>query len=283
MTLPTKGRFQRLDRDAIALGRAISTVLANIRFNEHQACRLLDEAARALAALSYPAAVIFVASASMKLWQDFVPPERRQLIYNASTFGAESHDDASRHALRNHLNIAPGEQMAISVGTLCERKSQVDFARAVAASPAPIRPVFVGKAEPGYRERVETALGDALPRAIFTGPVPDAGKLIAAADVLVCSSRFEAFPRTLLEAAALRTPIIATSLEGTKERLTDGESALFYSPGDVGLLSRLLERLAGDRPLGRKLAETANARVTQAWTYEDMIASYAEQVHKALA
>ena len=101
--------------------------------------------------------------------------------------------------------------------------------------------------------------------------------------MLVCSSRFEAFPRTLLEAAALRTPIIATSLEGTKERLTDGESALFYSPGDVGLLSRLLERLAGDRPLGRKLAETANARVTQAWTYEDMIASYAEQVHKALA
>jgi glycosyltransferase involved in cell wall biosynthesis len=260
--------------------------LWNIREGEAWRERLADRhtaiAARALAAFSYPAAVIFVAGASMKSWQDFVPAEKRHLIYNASTLHAETHDNASRQATRASLGITPGEQMAVSVGTLCERKSQVDFARAVAAAPVNIRPVFVGNAEPGYREKVEAALGAALPRAIFTGPVPDASEMIAAADVLVCSSRSEAFPRTLLEAAALRTPIIATALDGTMERLADGESALLYPPGDVGSLFRLLERLAVDRSPWSKLAETARARLTQAWTHEDMIAAYTGLVHKAL-
>jgi glycosyltransferase involved in cell wall biosynthesis len=261
--------------------------LWNIREDEVWRARLADRhtaiAARALAAFSYPAAVIFVAAASMKSWQDFVPADRRHLIFNASTLRADMYDTASRQAVRTRLGIAPSEQMAVSVGTLCERKSQVDFARAVASASARIRPVFVGKAEPGYREKTEAALGDALPRAIFTGALPDAGEIIAAADMLVCSSHFEAFPRTLLEAAALGTPIIATSLDGTKERLRDGESALLYPPGDPASLSRLLEQLATNGALGRKLAETANVRVTQTWTHENMIAAYASEVRKALA
>lgn len=218
----------------------------------------------------------------MKSWQAFVPAGKRHLIYNATTLDAETHEDASRQATRARLDIAPDEQMAISVGTLCERKSQVDFARAAAAAPGRIRPVFVGKAEAGYRKKVEAALGEALPRAIFTGPVPDAAGMIAAADVLVCSSRSEAFPRTLLEAAALGTPIIATSLAGTMERLAHEESALLYPPGDVASLSRLLEHLAADRTLGARLAATAQARLTQAWTHQDMIAAYADMVRKAL-
>ena len=106
--------------------------------------------------------------------------------------------------------------------------------------------------------------------------------MIAAADALVCSSRSEAFPRTLLEAASLGTPIIATALDGTKERLADGESALLYPPVDVDALARLLERLTADRGSWSKLAEIARARVTQAWTHQDMIAAYAGLVRKAL-
>lgn len=261
--------------------------LWNIREDEIWRARLADRhtaiAARALAAFAYPAAVVFVTAASMKAWQEFVPADRRHVIYNASSLRADMYDRDAAQVLRTRLGIAPNEQMAVSVGTLCERKSQVDFARAVALASAQIRPVFVGKAEPGYREKIEAALGDALPLAIFTGALPDAGEIIAAADMLVCSSRFEAFPRTLLEAAALGTPIIATSLEGTKERLRDGDSALLYPPGDPAWLCRLLNQLATDAGLGRKLAETASARVTQSWTHENMIAAYANEVRKALA
>jgi glycosyltransferase involved in cell wall biosynthesis len=279
----TVDAFEAVDAACIA---GISS-LWNVRESEPWRERLADRhtaiAARALAAFSYPAAVIFVAGAAMKAWQDIVPADKRQLIYNASALHAGAHDAASRHGARTQLGIAPGEQMAVSVGTLCERKSQVDFARAIATAPGSIRPVFVGNAEPGYREKVEVALGPALPRAVFTGSVPDAAALIAAADVLVCSSRSEAFPRTLLEAAALRTPIIATALNGTQERLTDGESALLYPPGDVSALAHLLERLATDRSIWSKLAETAHARLTQAWTHQDMIAAYADLVRKTLA
>jgi len=98
----------------------------------------------------------------------------------------------------------------------------------------------------------------------------------------IFQARSEAFPRTLLEAAALGTPIIATALDGTQERLTDGESALLYPPGDVRALTQLLGRLSGDSIALKKLAETAHARVTQAWTHPDMIAAYAGLVRKAL-
>jgi glycosyltransferase involved in cell wall biosynthesis len=279
----TVDTFEAIDAAHIA---GIPT-LWNIREGEVWRARLADRhtaiAARALAAFSYPAAVIFVSAASMKSWQNFVPADRRHLVYNASTLRADMYDAESRHALRTRLGIAPNEQMAVSVGTLCERKSQVDFARAVASAPVRIRPVFVGNAELGYREKTEAALGAALPRAVFTGAVLDAGEMIAAADMLVCSSHSEAFPRTLLEAAALGTPIIATSLDGTKERFCDGESALLYPRGDSASLARLLEQLATNRVLGRKLAENANARVTQKWTHENMIAAYVGEVRKALA
>lgn len=278
----TVDAFEAIDAARIAGITSIWNIREGEPWRERLADRHAAIAARALAAFSYPAAVIFVAGASMKSWQAFVPAGKRHLIYNATTLDAETHDDASRQATRARFGIAPDEQMAVSVGTLCERKSQVDFARAAAAAPGRIRPVFVGKAEAGYREKVEAALGEALPRAIFTGPVHDADRMIAAADVLVSSSRSEAFPRTLLEAAALGTPIIATSLDGTMERLADGESALLYPPGDVASLSRLLERLAADRALGARLAATAQARLTQAWTHQDMIAAYANLVRKAL-
>lgn len=259
----------------------------NIREGEVWRERLADRhtaiAARALAALSYPAAVIFVAGASMKSWESFIQPDRRHLIYNATSVRADARSEEIKQATRAHLGIAPDEWVAVSVGTLCERKSQMDFARALADAPSGIRPVFVGKAEPGYQERVEAALGKAGLRAIFTGAVPDAIDLIAAANVLVCSSRSEAFPRTLIEAAAVQTPIVATSLEGTLERLTDGESALLYPPGDIASLSAQLKRLASDRDLGARLAKAAHEKLTQTWSHADMIAAYADLIRKALA
>ncbi|MEZ6030009.1 MAG: glycosyltransferase family 4 protein [Hyphomonadaceae bacterium] len=259
----------------------------NIREGEVWRERLADRhtaiAARALAALSYPAAVIFVAVASMKSWESFIQPDRRHLIYNATSVRADARSEENKQATRARLGMAPDEWMAVSVGTLCERKSQVDFARALADTPDAIRPVFVGMTEPGYREKVEAALGEARRRAIFTSVVPDATDLIASADALVCSSRFEAFPRTLLEAAAAQTPIIATSLAGTQERLTDGESALLYPPGDIASLSAQLKRLASDRDLGARLAKAAHEKLTQTWSHANMIAAYADLIRKALA
>ena len=54
---------------------------------------------------------------------------------------------------------------------------------------------------------------------------PNAIEYIYAADVLLQPSRSEALPRTILEAMALKTPIIASDVDGIPELVEDGMSA----------------------------------------------------------
>jgi glycosyltransferase involved in cell wall biosynthesis/GT2 family glycosyltransferase len=86
-------------------------------------------------------------------------------------------------------------------------------------------------------------------------------------DVLVCSSRDEAMPVTILEALSLGKAIISTKVGGIAEVLTDGHDALLVRPEDpdalAGAMERLLENPELVRQLGRKARETFEKNFTQ--------------------
>lgn len=67
----------------------------------------------------------------------------------------------------------------------------------------------------------------------------------------------EGFPRTVLEAMLVETPIIASRISGVPEQIVDGESGLLVPPSDPGALSRALGRLSQQPDLGRELARSA--------------------------
>jgi glycosyltransferase involved in cell wall biosynthesis len=86
---------------------------------------------------------------------------------------------------------------------------------------------------------------------------PKACAAIAAADVVVCASRDETMPLTLLEAMSLGKAIITTDVGGIGEWLRDGVSALFVRPDNSADLARALERCLAEPHLRTQLGREA--------------------------
>ena len=76
----------------------------------------------------------------------------------------------------------------------------------------------------------------------FLGFRKDVPRLFAAADGFILSSRSEAMPMTVLEAATAGVVVVSSSVGGVPEVIREGERGYLFAPGDVSALaSRLLE------------------------------------------
>ena len=85
--------------------------------------------------------------------------------------------------------------------------------------------------------------------------------LIQAADALVLSSLHEGLPLVVGEAMALERPVIATSVDGTKELVEDGVSGLRVPPRDPVALAEAIARLMHHPELGVRLGRAARERI----------------------
>lgn len=83
----------------------------------------------------------------------------------------------------------------------------------------------------------------------LTGSVKDVRAFLSALDIFVMPSLSEGFPNSMLEAMAMSRPIVATSVDGMGEMLTDGENALVVPAADGAALGEALLRLCGDEEL----------------------------------
>lgn len=76
----------------------------------------------------------------------------------------------------------------------------------------------------------------------YQPPVKDVRPAMIAADSVVLPSYREGVPRTLLEAAALGRPVIATDVPGCRDTLVDGETGLLCRVMDAADMADKLER-----------------------------------------
>jgi glycosyltransferase involved in cell wall biosynthesis len=118
--------------------------------------------------------------------------------------------------------------------------------------------VAVGPASAGaaVREEAERLLGD---RVRFVGRRDDIPEVQRALDVLVNASVAEPFGRSVLEALASGTPVVATDSGGIPEFVEDGETGVLVPPGDDAALAAALDRVLGDAGLRERLAEGGRA------------------------
>lgn len=100
-------------------------------------------------------------------------------------------------------------------------------------------------------------------RVRFAGPLPrqDVLALYRAADAALLSSAWENFPHSVVEALAVGTPVVSTSVGGVAEVVDDGVNGLLVPAGEVEQLARAIERLTADPELRERLAATAAASV----------------------
>jgi glycosyltransferase involved in cell wall biosynthesis len=174
-----------------------------------------------------------------------------------------------RDALRARLGIASGRQLVINVGTVCERKGQHLFARAVAqlwrmapALAASVDFLMVGGRDTPYdRELADFLRVLDRPNLRVVRETGDVYPYYGAADLFVCSSYEESFPRVLLEAMAFELPIASTAVHGIPEIVRADREAVLVPAGDSAALADAMQRLLAAPDTGRTLAAQARARV----------------------
>ena len=165
-----------------------------------------------------------------------------------------------RDELRARLGM-DGPTLAFA-GRLTAQKSLGDALAAVAAN-AGVSLLIAGDGdERSALERRTAELG--LERRVrFLGPQPreQVLELFRAADATILSSSWENFPHTVVEALAVGTPVLATSVGGVAEVVRDGENGLLVAPGDAEALAAAVGRYLADAALRERLRAAAAGSV----------------------
>lgn len=184
--------------------------------------------------------------------------------------------DLSRFAYRGP-NVAAGDCVAISVARLSAEKDfptlLLAVSRVVAAEPT-FRLLLVGD---GPKRRELESLSDELNlrnHVEFLGERRDVPNLLERAGFFVSSSLVEGISLTLLEAAAVGLPIVATSVGGNPEIVRDGLTGRLVSPGDVVALSNAILETCRDRDAWSVMGELGRQRVEQDFNVRHMIGAY---------
>jgi len=175
-----------------------------------------------------------------------------------------------REDLRTGFRLKPGELLVTNVGTVCDRKGQHIFARAVdllwrrqPELAARTRFVMLGGGDTPF----DRVLADLLaqlnrPNLIVHPSTPDYFPYYAAADLFVCSTYEESSPRVILEAMACGTPILSSGVQGVLEQVRADREATLIPPGDTVALGEGMAKLLLAPATGRTLAARARTRVT---------------------
>jgi glycosyltransferase involved in cell wall biosynthesis len=165
--------------------------------------------------------------------------------------------------------VADGTRLVVAVGRLVEQKNHELAIRAIAQVPDATLWVVGDGPLRSKLEHLATELGAPV---VFTGVRRDARALMGAADAVVMPSRWEGLPLTALEALASGTPLVATSVRGLRELVTDGENALLV-PEEPDALAEALRRVLDDRELAARLSE-AGLRVEGAGSDAALVESF---------
>jgi glycosyltransferase involved in cell wall biosynthesis len=164
------------------------------------------------------------------------------------------------------LGVRQGAPLVVQVAQLVPHKDPVNFLSAIAFARERIptlQALLVGEGE--LRMAVEnTARALNLTGVLHVvGYRNDADALLAAADVVVLSSREEGLGSVLLDALLLGKPIAATSAGGIPDVVQHGVTGLLAPVGDSAALGANIAALLSNRELASRLGAAAKSRVSE--------------------
>ena len=147
-----------------------------------------------------------------------------------------------------------------------------------------IRLIVIGDYEPHRGKLTDQQIqllrsGDKIIHVNFTY---DIEKYYAAMDMLVLPTKREGFPYTLLEAAAMELPVVATKVTGCIDAVLDGQTGLLVESGDVQALSNAINKLIENPLLRSQMGRNARQRVEEKFKSERLLDAHLRLYHNLL-
>lgn len=193
--------------------------------------------------------------------------------------------------------IAPGKYQAapsrhdgapfsfLLVGRMLVNKGVVEFAdaaRIVRRTMPDVRFLLLGPVNDANPNRVPQqtiASWQAEGLVDYLGAADDVRPYLAAADCVVLPSYREGVPRTLLEAAAMAVPIVATRVPGCVDVVDDGVNGLLCAPRDaIDLARAMLEMVSLPVAARQRMGAAGRRKVEQQFDEALVIRKYLDAI-----
>ena len=196
-----------------------------------------------------------------------VQADRIDVVHNAidPNWGARDGNSTSTVELRARLGVGAGKSVVLIVGRLSNEKDHrtllqaIHLLRSSSQGHVNVDPHLLIVGDGAGRRQVEAdirSLGLAGSVTIV-GQVNSTEAYYRLADVSVLSSLNEGSPNALLEAMAARVPVVATSVGGIPEIVSNGESALLVEPGNSRAMAQCIAEILTDDKLAHRLTGCA--------------------------
>ena len=195
--------------------------------------------------------VVFVSSNVMEKWFSILPELRKKSTYIPNTIQESSIRDVineSKDTIKEKLNFKSTEFNIIVVGKLMKRKNQGLVIENLSKFNTLGRKVhihFVGRHFTSYGAEVKKNLSKSSHKNMisFHGFKNNILDYIYSADCLLLTATAEASPRVIYESMALKTPVVASDIDGVPELIIDNKTGFLYKSDCIDSLILKIKEL----------------------------------------
>ncbi len=208
-----------------------------------------------------------------------IASKKIQVIHNGIS-GIELRNKSQNDLTRKELGLT---QFQFIVGTVSRLETQKGLIYLIRAFPEILREfpnsclVITGQGSQYETLRQEAKNIGIEEKVKLTGPKLQICQIFNILDIYVLPSVWEGLPMSLLEAMSCQRPIVATSVGGIPQAITDGESGILVPPASSSSLALATSALLKDCSLRTRLALGARQRFEKEFTVTKMM-----QAHKNL-
>ncbi|MEW6003429.1 MAG: glycosyltransferase family 4 protein [Nitrospirota bacterium] len=183
--------------------------------------------------------------------------------------------DRSFSNIREELNLEPSVPVVGAVSVIRSWKG-LDYL--VKAAPLILKEIpdakFLIAGDGPYRERLEKTIKQVRGKdtVYLLGHREDVASIINSIDILVHPSYAnEGVPQTVLQAMAMKKPVIASGLPSLKEVVIDNKTGIIVPPKDPEGIARAVIKLLCDKELARELGESGMALAKTSYSFKLML------------
>jgi N,N'-diacetylbacillosaminyl-diphospho-undecaprenol alpha-1,3-N-acetylgalactosaminyltransferase len=196
----------------------------------------------------------------------------RSVGVDTSFFDSAKVEAGALNALRKHY-ASDGKPIVLMVARAIWHKGVREYYEAAERLRDEARFLLVGGTDPGNPSCADE---DFLRRGAVTwvGEQDDMRLWTALADLYVLPSYREGVPRTLLEAASMGKPLVATDVVGCREVVDPGRNGLLVPPRHAGALADAIEALLKDPECRKRMGEESRKLACEAFDVARVVEQY---------
>lgn len=203
-----------------------------------------------------------------------VEPQRVTVINSSIDLGRFTDVGDHRPEVRSELGLPPTAPVIGNVAALAWHKGQKDLLAAmpdVLAVLPETRLVVVGEGDQRQALEQQAAQSGIADRVVFTGMRHDVPRLLTAFDLFCMPSYLEGLCNSVLEAFAMRLPVVATRAGGLPEIVRHEQTGLLAPPHDPPALAAALVRALTDPALASRMSDAGHRLVHERFGVDRMV------------